>query len=139
MTTAESAVRARVFDTHRETLRSLIDAGRTVAASWSGRRATDATAVRAPLERVVEKRGLNGALLEMLRVGVDALGTDAKGTPLPAPPYVVVTSRGPLCRVTVSDGRRLVIAVELFEVDRAEPSYRFVDPDVRDCLAVRIK
>lgn len=139
MTPAESRVRSRVFDTHRETLRSLIDTGRRVAGAWPGRTATEASAVRDPLEHLIEGRGLNGALLEMLRVGVDALGTEAKGTPLPSPPYVLVTSRGPICRVTVADGRRLVMVVELFEVDRTEPSYRFVDPQPDDCLSVRIK
>jgi hypothetical protein len=139
MTPTESTVRARVLETHRETLRSLIDVGRGVATTWSGRAVTQASAVRDPLEDAIDERGLSDALLDALRVGVAALDERPQGRLLPAPPYLVVTSRGPLCRTTMSDDRRLVLLVELFEVDRAASAYRFVDPTPEDCLTVRIE
>lgn len=139
MTRAESTVQSRVLETHRATLRSLIDAGRRVAATWSERAASDASAVRDPLEHVIDEQGLAAPLLDVLRVGVDALDEQPQGRLIPAPPYLVVTSRGPLCRTTMSNDRRLVIVVELFEVDRTASSYRFLDPTPDDCLTVRIK
>lgn len=139
MTPAESTVRSRVLETHRETLRSLIDAGRGVATAWPGRAVTEAAAVRDPLADALDEQGLGEPLLDALRVGVAALDERPQGRLLPAPPYLVVTSRGPLCRTTMSNDRRLVLLVELFEVDRAASSYRFVDPTPDDCLSVRIE
>lgn len=139
MTPTESAVRSRVVEEHRATLRSLVDLGRQVAATWPDCATTEASAVRSSLEHALETTGLADAVLDMLRVGADTLDEPLQARLLPAPPYLAITSRGPICRATISGDRRLVLLVELFEIDRTGPSYRFVDPSPEECLTVRIR
>jgi hypothetical protein len=71
-----------------------------------------------------------------LSLEADALDTEIEPEPVPKAPYLVVTSRGPLCRETLTDGRRLVVELAVFAVERQPSRYRFRDPTVEECLQV---
>ncbi len=132
-------VASRVLETHHETIADLCGAGRAVAASWQDVTVTDATQVTEPLARQFEETALPERLLDVLETAVEATSTQMQGRPVPAPPYLVVTSRGPVCRVTLDDGRRLVLLFELFAVERRPREYRFRNPSPSTCLRVRIR
>lgn len=116
----------------------LCQAGRAVASSWSEAAVSERKDVTEPLARRLERSGLTGELLDVLETAVRATGGEAVGEPVPAPPYLVVTSRGPLCRVTLAEGRRLVLVFELFDVERGPRRYRFRDPAPETCLQVEL-
>ncbi|MDT3433336.1 hypothetical protein [Haloarcula sp. 1CSR25-25] len=139
MTQQESTIRTRLRETHRETLQSVIDAGRSVATAWPTDVVQESGAVTEPLEHLLRERGLAEDLIEMLQTGTAAMDETVQGRPIPAPPYLVITSRGPVCRGTVSDGRRLVVVLELFAVRRAPTRYQFRDPTPEDLLSVSVR
>jgi len=132
-------VRERVHSEFDQTLADLVDAAREVADSWEDDTVRSAAMVSAPLEEAIRRRGLAGALLGSLQAGAATLDSDVQGRPVPAPPYLVVTSRGPLCRGTLADGRRLVLTFVLFGVDRRPRRYRFLDPRPDECLDVDLR
>ena len=139
MTQQESTIRTRLREAHRETLQSVIDAGRSVATAWPTDVVQESGAVTEPLEHLLRERGLAEDLIEMLQTGTAAMDETVQGRPIPAPPYLVITSRGPVCRGTVSDGRRLVVVLELFAVRRAPTRYQFRDPTPEDLLSVSVR
>lgn len=138
MTEAEAVVRRTILDTHEETLTQVVEAGRMVAADWGRDTVRESGAVVDPLETLLDERGLSTQLLDVLSTAVGATDSTLSGTPVAAPPYLVVTSRGPLCRGTLADGRRLLVELVLFGVERRPPSYRFLDPSPPECLAVTL-
>lgn len=127
-------IRRRLLAAHSETISDTVDTGAAVADTIEEWPVTDADTIRAPLERLLRDRGLRTPLLATLETGAEAIGEEVRGAPVTAPPYFVVTSRGPLCRGTLADGRRLVIAFELFEVETRPRRYRFCEPDPDGCL-----
>jgi hypothetical protein len=139
VTQPESTIRTRFLEAHRETLQSVIDAGSSVATAWPGDTVQESGAVTEPLKHLLRERELAEDLLRLLRTGTAAIGETVQGTPIPAPPYLVVTSRGPICRGTISDGRRLVVLLELFTVRRAPTRYRFRDPTPDELLSVSLR
>lgn len=94
------------------------DCADRVAREWDGTRTTDRAAVVAPLEDRLADRGLLDRLATVLAEAVEAAGYDLLATPVAAPPYVVVTSRGPILRATIDPGR-LVVLLAAFEVVRS--------------------
>jgi len=139
VTHPESTIRTRLLESHRETLQSVIDAGRSVATAWPTDDVRESGAVTEPLEHLLRERGLAADLLEILRTGTAAIDENVQGRPIPAPPYLAVTSRGPICRGTLSDGRRLVVRLDLFAVRRTPTRYRFRDPTPEELLSVFIR
>ena len=110
-----------------------------VAAPWDTARTTDSEAVTDGLRAALEATGTLERLPAVLADAVDATGCELRATPVPAPPYVVVTSRGPMLRATIDPGR-LVIRFDVFDVVRdpepgRSPSYRRRD-GVRVTLAL---
>lgn len=120
-------VRTYVLSTHRETVAAVQECADAVSAHWEGRDATgveepgatDGRAVAAALERELRRAGVLGTFPDLLAGAVAAAGYDLPATPVPAPPYVTVASVGPILRATISGGR-LVIAVEVFAIERGE-------------------
>ncbi|SDJ25518.1 hypothetical protein SAMN05216226_101346 [Halovenus aranensis] len=132
-------VRRHVLAEHRDTVADVCSVGRTVSASWSTETVPDPERVTTPLASQLTARGLDTALLDALATAVAATDATAAGTPVPAPPYFVVTSRGPLCRATLDDDRRLVVRLRLFTVERRPRAYRFRDPRPETCLKTVIR
>ena len=135
----DGTVRRRLLDTHRENIEAVIDSAQTVARALPEEAVSESAAVSRPLGALLDKRDLHPELLAMPHTGAAALDESVAGTPVPAPPYLVVTGVGPVCRATLSDGRRLVVAFRLFDIDRRPVRYRFADPDAETCLDVRIR
>lgn len=139
MSQLESTIRTRLLESHREILQSVIHAGRSVATAWPTDDVQESGAVTEPLEHLLREQGLAADLLGMLQTGTAVMGETVQGRPIPAPPYLVITSRGPICRGTLSDGRRLVVALELFAVRRSPTRYRFRDPTPDELLSVSVR
>lgn len=112
------AVRERVLADHRETLAATHDAADAVAADAAA--LADGAILRRRLRTRLGDRGLLARYPDVLRTAVDAAGLSLAAEPVAAPPYVVVASRGPLCRGSTDDGR-LVLAVRVFAL-RAGPN-----------------
>jgi hypothetical protein len=94
-----------------------------VAGTWPGDAATDSGAVRAPLREELDAAGALDRFPEALSGAAEAAGRELLAEPVAAPPYVVVTSRGPLLRAGF-DTERLLLGVAVFTVDRAPRRYR---------------
>lgn len=117
MSDVPTTVRSYLLAEHRTVLDTASDCADAVAAGWDGESTTDRDAVTGPLEATLRRSGVLGQLPAVLAGAVDAAGYQLRAEPVAAPPYVVVTSTGPVLRATVSDGR-LVVSLRLFEVQR---------------------
>lgn len=104
------AARERVLADHRETLAATLDAADAVATPEPP---SDGATLRRRFRERLDDRGLLETYPAVLRTAADALGRDLAADPVPAPPYVVVTSTGPVLRGSSADGR-LVVAVRAF-------------------------
>lgn len=111
------AARARIERDHGGTLAAVGACADAVAAGWPDGIATDREAVTDPLAAALADAGVLEAAPALLADAVDATGHALRARPVAAPPYVVVTSRGPVLRATIEPGR-LVIGLEAFEVVR---------------------
>jgi hypothetical protein len=131
-------LRSRLLAAHADTIRDVVDAGTAVAPAIEEWPVMDGTVIRVPLDRLLQERGLRIPLLATLETTATTLGEEIRGAPVAAPPYYVVTSCGPLCRGTLTDGRRLVIEFELFEVETRPRRYRFCDPSPKECLQITL-
>ncbi|WIV65943.1 hypothetical protein [Natrialbaceae archaeon AArc-T1-2] len=121
MSAVVTAARRRIEREHEDVLEAVDACADAVAASWNREATSDRTAVVDPFQTVLEKRGVASRLPRVLADAVDATGHALSASPVPAPPYVVVTSRGPVLRATIGPGR-LVIRLDVFEVVRGEPT-----------------
>lgn len=135
----EQRVRRRVLDSQFETVATVCDAGSAVADSWPDETVSDSACITDPLQKQLDESGLGRELLDVLLTAVKATGRELQGKPVPAPPYLVVTSRGPVCRGTLDDGHRLLVEFELFDVQRRPRTYAFLDPSPATCLSVRLR
>lgn len=134
----EQARRA-VLSNHRNTIEACIETGRQVAAAWPDDTVSSSEQIVDPLGNYLDAASLSESLLAALRTAVDSLGGQLRGNPVPAPPYLVVTSTGPICRGTLADGRRVVVRLELFAVTRRPREYTFRDPTPEDCLSIEVQ
>lgn len=100
---ARASVRAR-----EDLLDAVAACADAVADTWDGRRVADSDSVTPRLHGVLDDTGVLDVLPGVLADAVDAAGGDLPAEPVAAPPYVVVTSRGPLLRATLDDARLLV-------------------------------
>jgi|SRR5699024_1055654 len=133
-----ATVREYVLDSHDELLDAVLGCADEVAASWDGDATADRTAVVEPFERALETTGIAERLPAVLVGAVDALGESLEAEPVAAPPYVVVTSRGPVLRATLDPGR-LVIAVRAFEIERDPTRYVRGPTVIEEALDVAFK
>ena len=121
------AARQRIQDEHRPIVAAVSDCADQVAAPWDTSRTTDPDRVADSLRAALDSTGLLERLPGVLADAVDATGYDLPAQPVSAPPYVVVTSRGPVLRATIDPGR-LVVRFDVFEVVRDPgPAYRRLD------------
>ncbi|GAB6880529.1 hypothetical protein JCM17823_28030 [Halorubrum gandharaense] len=115
------AARDRLLTAHRETVDATLDCADAVSAAFEttvdGDPATEnSREMRANLRAAMERAGLLNALAELLPDVVDAAGATMGAPPVAAPPYVTVTSTGPVLRATVGE-ERLVVRIEAFAVE----------------------
>ena len=127
-------VRRRLRADHAATLDRVWRAADDVTAGWASP-PTDRAAVVDPLEQRLGE-DTRQELLGLLSTAVEALGETLPADPVPAPPYLVVTSVGPVLRATLSEWR-LVVELRAFAVDRDgdRATYRRGD----DTLRVRLQ
>lgn len=109
--------RTRIHEDHGDVIAEIEHCADAVVASWKAGEPRDREAVTAPLQAALEATGTLERLPAVLADAVDAAGGDLRAPPVAAPPYVVVTSRGPVLRATL-ERRRLVIRFDVFEVVR---------------------
>lgn len=107
-----------------------------VADSWDGATVADGSRVSAPLRACLDQSGALDAFPRALAGAVDAAGRDLQATPVAGPPYVVVTSRGPVLRATLPDGR-LVVRFDVFYVTADNEYTR--GPSGEDALDVSLR
>lgn len=113
--------RRRIRERHRSVVDEINDCADRVAAPWDTSRTTNPDAVVDQFHAALAERGVLERLAHVLADVAEATGYQLHGRPVPAPPYVVVTSRGPVLRGTLDPGR-LVIEFDAFEVIRdSEP------------------
>ncbi|SIR89077.1 hypothetical protein [Natronorubrum thiooxidans] len=120
--------RRRIEDEHAAIIEGIAHCAEQVAEPWDTARTTDSDAVSERLRSALEATGLLEQLPLVLADVVAAMGYELRAQPVPAPPYVVVTSRGPILRATIEPGR-LVVRFDAFEVVRDDdpeqpPAYR---------------
>jgi len=138
MSGAAVRVREGLASDHAATIAEVVGAGALVADASSASAATDPVALRERLETALHRRGLHEDLLAMLPDAARILGTAIRGDPVPAAPYLVVASRGPVCRATLATGDRLVVELRLFEVTPDRSGYAFRNPEPGDVLRVTL-
>ncbi|ELY61926.1 hypothetical protein [Natronolimnohabitans innermongolicus] len=121
-------VRRRIQTEHVPIVEGIDECADRIADPWDTSRTTDRDAVVEGLGAELESAGLLEQLPVVLADAVAATGCELPAQPVAAPPYVVVTSRGPVLRATIDPGR-LVIRFDVFDVVRDEssrcpPAYR---------------
>jgi hypothetical protein len=106
-----------------------------VADSWDGDWTTDASQVANRLEACLAEHDVLAVLPGVLVSAVDAAGGAMQASPVAAPPYVVVTSRGPMLRATLGDGRLVV----RFGVFRVTDDGRYERSEDGDAVSVSVR
>ncbi|PSQ45290.1 hypothetical protein BRD15_12060 [Halobacteriales archaeon SW_6_65_15] len=108
---SDSAARAREFvlDAHRETVETVLRCADAVAAEWDEPAAAEGEATA--------EGGATADADRLVTTDRRAAGYSLSASPVADPPYVAATSRGPMLRATVPDGR-LVVLLCVFEVER---------------------
>lgn len=107
------SARAYVRTEHSDVVAAIEACADAVAESWAGETTDDASLVADRMEACLSEHGVLDALPDVLVGAVEAAGGEIQAAPVAAPPYVVVTSRGPLLRATLPGGR-LVVRFEAF-------------------------
>ncbi|ARS88337.1 hypothetical protein [Natrarchaeobaculum aegyptiacum] len=120
--------RARILEDHDDVIGEVERCADAVAAAWDDADTRAREDVTDPMSAALEATGTLEQLPGVLADAVEAAGGHLRAPPVAAPPYVVVTSRGPVLRATLEMGR-LVIRFDAFEVVRHPgaddpPTYR---------------
>lgn len=127
--------RRRIQEEHAAIVEGIDHCADQVSDPWDTARTTDREAVSEGLRSALAATGLLEQLPLVLADVVESTGYELRASPVAAPPYVVVTSRGPILRATIDPGR-LVIRFDVFDVIRdAEPG---LPPAYRRRNGVRI-
>ncbi|EMA46834.1 hypothetical protein [Halobiforma nitratireducens] len=129
--------RRLILEEHRCAIAAVDSCANAVADPWDTARTTDRDALVATFRSALESEGVLERLPAVLEDAVDATGHELRAQPVPDPPYVVVTSRGPVLRATIDPGR-LVIRFDAFEVVRDDEPGRPVAYRRRDGVELTI-
>ena len=119
MNEGTSHLEDRLLTIHRDCVDETIACGDAVADRWEQSWTTDRSALVPPLESELSQRGMLEHYPIILSDLVTEAGHDLPAQPVAAPPYIVVTSTGPLLRATLADGR-LLVAFRLFDVEHGD-------------------
>ncbi|MCF2239616.1 MULTISPECIES: hypothetical protein [Halobacterium] len=109
-----SAAREHVCTAHADVLAAVGAAADAVDAAA----ASSGPQLGAALESRLTDRGVLASLPGVLAAAVAAAGGELPAEPVAAPPYVVVTGRGPVLRATLDAGR-LVVELRVFALTDA--------------------
>lgn len=129
------AAREQLLAEHATTLSAVIGVADEVAAGRDGRR--ESAAVRETLSTALSAADLERPLLAALDDAVAAIGESLPHEPVPEPPYLAVTGRGPVLRATPAAGR-LVVVVGVFAVERT-PEVRYVRTGDTPAAVLRVE
>ena len=129
--TLSESVSRLVEHTEPELLYRIETAAERVVNTWSGTSVTDPSAVREPFVDAIDDLDVRPMACTLIGSVTDRFGLEAVASPVPAPPYVVVTTGKIVLRATLADGR-LVMELAAFEV-RTRPSRVY---ERRDSVAV---
>jgi len=110
-------VTERLRRAHRDVLAGVVAAAGAVVDGWDGETTSDRAAVVGPLREALVDAGLIERFPDVLADCLRAIDREPPASIVPEPPYVAVTSLGPVLRATLSDGR-LVATLRVFVVDR---------------------
>ncbi|WP_137286245.1 hypothetical protein [Halorussus salinisoli] len=124
MTDPADDASAYVLESHAETVELVLRGADAVAVTWDADWTTDPTEVADSLRAGLDAAGVWARLPDVLAGAVRAAGYSLSAPPVADPPYVAATSRGPMLRATLSDGR-LVICLQVFEIERADDAPRY--------------
>lgn len=113
MATLAAIARRHIVETYPELCVQIDRCADSVVDGWDRARVTDPAAVTDPFECCLEAGGINDRLVTVLTTTAETLGYELPATPVPAPPYVIVTSRGPVLRASLPVGR-LVVGFDAF-------------------------
>ncbi len=119
MTDPSTVAAERLRTAHRDLLSGVLDVADDVASDWAGASAADRSAVVDPLRERLEASGLLGRCPAVLTDLIEAIDRSPPARIVAGPPYVAVTSVGPVLRATLEDGR-LVATLRAFVVDRSD-------------------
>lgn len=136
--TSDPATAARDYlrTEHADLLNAVDACADAVADSWEGESVADGSRVSSLLRACLDRAGALEAFPAALAGAVEAAGYELQATPVAAPPYVVVTSRGPVLRATLPDGR-LVVRLDVFRVTEENEYARGASGD--DALSVSLR
>lgn len=109
------AARAFIRNEHADLLSVIDECADDVVETWDGDSVETGDTVSTLLEACFDRAGVQNQLPDVLAGAVGAAGGALQAPPVAAPPYVVVTSRGPMLRATLDDGR-LVVRIDVFQV-----------------------
>ena len=116
----EAAVRERLRTDHEAVLDAV--AATADALASENELFTGGQALASALEDGLAETEVLDRLPAVLATAADAAGLTLAAEPVAAPPYVTVTSRGPVIRGSTSDGR-LVVVLDAFRVERSPRRY----------------
>ncbi|EMA49888.1 hypothetical protein [Halococcus salifodinae] len=137
-TSAPATVREHLLTTHADLLDAVLACADAVADSWDGATTSDRAAVVDPFKRALDRAGVLNRLAAALAGAVDTLDEELPAQPVAAPPYVAITSVGPVLRATL-DSERLVVTIHAFAVERDPTRYVRGPADPADALAVELR
>jgi len=110
----DDSIVAYVRAEYGSVLDAVEDAADRAVATWPTPTVADGGRVRSSLRRAMAEHDLHEQLPALLETVVGRLGATMRTTPVPAPPYVVVTSEAVLLRATTDRGR-ILVALRVFE------------------------
>ena len=129
------AVRTQLREERGDLVAAVLDCADAVVAGRDDT-TTEATRVAEPLRATLERAGVLETLPAVLAECVAVAGGRLRAEPVAAPPYVVVTSVGPVLRATL-DEERLVATLRAFRVERG-PRYLRDARTVADAIDVDV-
>lgn len=132
-----AAVRDAILADHGDTVESVLACADAVAAGFDGP-PTDGRELATALEGTMTDADVLARLPDVLLTAVDAADGTLSASPVAAPPYVAVTSRGPVLRATLAD-RRLVVTIGAFAVERRPRRYARGPSDPAAAVTVAVR
>lgn len=118
--TSETAISRFVTSRHEPFLTDIESAATAVTESWECDWVDDPSAIVDPLGCELDRRNVIDRCPRVIEDVLSELGSRPFAPIVAAPPYVVVTSRGPMLRATL-DECRIILLIRVFSVDTGGP------------------